>query len=195
MSSSENRTDANRSAGASRAGTSLGRRAVLLLAVSGLAAGLGGCFRPLYGDVSAAVPGGGNVKDVLRAIEVESIPDLVGHYLRNELVFELDGSGFESPKRYRLGVVVKENTEVTVVDSSSGRADSATLILTGTWTLREIAGDKVLFTGESFARVTFDRSSQRFATLRAGRDARIRGAKVLAGLIRNRLAISLVSGV
>jgi LPS-assembly lipoprotein len=190
MSSSDNKTVPNRFASGS-----LPRRGFLLAAASGIGMLAGGCFRPLYGDVAASVPGGGNVKDVLRAIEVEPVPELVGHYLRNELVFELDGSGQDSPKRYKLGVVVKESTEVTVVDSNSGRADSATLILSGTWTLTTMTDNKALFTGESFARVTFDRSSQRFATLRAGRDARIRGAKVLAGLIRNRLAASLVTGV
>lgn len=190
MSSSENRTAPNRldSAG-------LHRRGLLLLVASGLATGLGGCFRPLYGDVAASVPGGGNVKDVLRAIEVEPIPDLVGHYLRNELVFQLDGSGVESPKRYRLAVVVAETTDVTVVNSNSGQADSATIVMTGKWTLTSASDSKALFSGESFTRVTFDRSLQRFATLRAGRDARIRAAKSLASLIRDRLAASLVTGV
>jgi LPS-assembly lipoprotein len=189
MSSSDNKTVPNRFAA-----DSLQRRGFLIAVASGLGMLAGGCFRPLYGDVSASVPGGGNVRDALRAIEVDSIPDLVGHYLRNELVFELDGSGQEFPKRYRLGVEVKENIDVTVVDSNSGRADSATLILTGIWTLTSMADSKALYSGESFARVTFDRSSQRFSTLRAGRDARIRGAKVLAGLIRNRIAASLVAG-
>ena len=197
MSSSETKTAPNRLAGQGidLTGPGLKRRGFLLAAASGIAMLAGGCLRPLYGDVAASVPGVGNVKDVLRAIQVDAIPDLVGHYLRNELVFELDGSGFESTKRYRLGVVTKEATDVTVVDANSGRADSATLILYGTWTLISISDGKTLFTGESFTRVTYDRSSQRFSTLRANRDARIRAAKSLAVLIRNRLAISLVSGV
>ena len=190
MSSSDSKTVANLiSTG------SLPRRAFLMAAASGMAMLAGGCLRPLYGDVAASVPGGGNVKDALRAIEVSSIPDLVGHYLRNELVFELDGSGQEAPKRYRLNVEVRETIDVTVVDANSGRADSATIILTATWTLVSIADSRTLYSGESFTRVTFDRSSQRFSTLRAGRDARIRGAKILARLIRDRLAISFVSGV
>jgi LPS-assembly lipoprotein len=189
MSSSDNKTVPNRFA----AGT-LPRRGFLMAAASGVAMLAGGCLRPLYGDVAASVPGGGNVKDVLRAIEVSSIPDLVGHYLRNELVFELDGSGQDSPKRYQLSIVVKESTDVTVVDANSGRADSATLVLDASWTLIAMADSKAIASGDSYARVTFDRSSQRFSTLRASRDARIRGAKVLAGLIRNRIAASLVTG-
>lgn len=190
MSSSDNKTVPNQFARGS-----LSRRGVLMAAAAGVAMLAGGCLRPLYGDVAASVPGGGNVKDVLRAIEVDSIPDLVGHYLRNELVFELDGSGQDSPKRYRLGIVVSESIDVTVVNANSGQADSATLVLDATWTLTSMSDSKALFTGTSFTRVTYDRSSQRFSTLRAGRDARIRGAKVLARLIRDRLAISLVSGV
>lgn len=172
----------------------LHRRAVLAAGLVGVAAIVGGCLRPLYGNVAAGVPGGGNVKDVLRAIEVEPIPELIGHYLRNELVFDLNGSGQDVPKRFSLNVSVKEAVDVTVVDTTSGRADSATLIFTATWSLTSITDKTSVFSGESFARVTYDRSSQRFATLRASREARIRGAKVLSGMIRDRLAASLVTG-
>lgn len=170
------------------------RRGFLLLSAVSISALAGGCFRPLYGDVASNIPGGGRVRDTLRAIEVTEIPDLVGHYLRNELVFELDGSGEETAKRYKLSVNPKETVDVTVVDVTTGRADSATLTLNATWRLTSIPDGKVVTSGENFIRVTYDRSSQRFATVRAARDARIRGAKGLAGIIRNSLAAALVSG-
>jgi LPS-assembly lipoprotein len=164
----------------------------MLAMALGLGALSGGCLRPLYAD-STIASGGGSVREALRAIEVLPIPDLAGHYLRNELVFDLDGTGQEAPKRYKLAVTLSETTDVVVVNSISGRADSATLILTASWALSSSDG-KVLYKGQDFARVTYDRSAQQFATLRAARDARIRGAKTLSGMIRNRLAASFASG-
>lgn len=168
------------------------RRLALLIMAAGIGAFSGGCLRPLYADSTIAT-GGGSVREALRSINILPIPELAGHYLRNELVFDLDGTGQDAIKRYSLAVTLSESTDVVVVNSTSGRADSATLILTGSWTLTSDAG-KVLYKGQDFARVTYDRSAQQFATLRAARDARIRGAKVLSGMIRNRLAASFASG-
>jgi LPS-assembly lipoprotein len=177
----------------SKFGTCATRRGLVCALALGLSFGLTGCLRPLYGDATQSVTGG-SVKNALSAIEVMPIPELMGHYLRNELVFDLDGSGVESPKRYRLTVSVTENLDVTVTDYSTGRADSATLVATATYTLREKDSDKVLFTASSVARATYDRSAQRFANLRAARDAQIRAAKSLSGLIRNRLAAGFAGG-
>jgi LPS-assembly lipoprotein len=77
----------------------LKRAALAMIGI--MAMGMGGCFRPLYADSTTAVTGG-SVKANLSAIEVMTIPDRLGHYLRNELVFDLDGSGIESPKRHLL---------------------------------------------------------------------------------------------
>jgi LPS-assembly lipoprotein len=87
-----------------------------------------------------------------------------------------------------------ESLDITVTDYSTGRADSATLVATAIFTLKEKGTDKTLMTGTSVSRATYDRSGQRFANLRAARDAQIRAAKSLSGLIRNRLAAGFAGG-
>ncbi|MGL4975362.1 MAG: LPS assembly lipoprotein LptE [Bosea sp. (in: a-proteobacteria)] len=166
----------------------------LALAIAGLAAlSVGGCFRPLYGEGTVSVTGG-SVRSALAGIEVASIPDRLGHYLRNELVFDLDGSGQESEKRLLLTVKVTEALDIVSVDYSTGRADSATLVATAIWTLSNKSTGQAVTNGTSIARASYDRSSQRFATVRAARDAQIRAARSLSELIRNRIATALVAG-
>ena len=53
--------------------------------------------------------------------------------------------------------------------------------------------NEVIASGQSVVRAPYERSTQRFATLRAARDAQIRAAKNLAQLIRARIAAELVA--
>ena len=46
----------------------------------------------------------------------------------------------------------------------------------------------------NIVRAPYERSSQRFASVRAARDAQIRAAKNLATLIRGQIAADLVTG-
>jgi LPS-assembly lipoprotein len=167
------------------------RRAFVLGSIGLAALALGGCLRPLYGS---ATVGGAQVQDRLAAIEVGPIPDRIGHYLRNELVFDLDGSGNAPARLYRLSITVTENLDVTVTDYSTGRADSATLVVTASYQLVEQGTNKELFTGVAVARAAYDRSAQRFANLRAARNAQERAAKSLSNQIRNRLAAGFAGG-
>jgi LPS-assembly lipoprotein len=167
------------------------RRLITGLAVGLAALALGGCIRPLYG--SAAV-GGTGVQESLAAIDVKTIRDRIGHYLRNELVFDLDGSGRAPAKLYDLNVSVTESLDVTVTDFSTGRADSATLVATAQYTLTERGTNKEIFSSQAVARAAYDRSAQRFANLRAARNAQERVAKSLSNLIRNRLAAGFSGG-
>ncbi len=166
------------------------RRCALVLAMATL---LGGCFRPLYADSTQATTGG-SVKANLAAIEVGSIPDRMGHFLRNELVFDLNVASLDVPKRYKLSVRVTENLDVTVTDYSTGRADSATLVATASYSLTEIGKDTPIVSASSVARATYDRSTQRYANVAAARDAQTRAAKSLSGLITNRLAAAFAGG-
>lgn len=174
------------------------RRRVLGFLGLGLTAPLlGGCFRPLYGSsVSANVPGGGSVRDALRAIEVAEIKDRLGHYLRNDLAFELDGTGQPSPKRFLLTISVTERIDVVLVNSQTERADAASLVVTADYTLtsNEEKG-KVVATGRLKETVSYDRNPQRYAALRAARDAQIRASRSLAVQIRDQLAARFASGV
>ncbi|WP_293811867.1 LPS assembly lipoprotein LptE [uncultured Bosea sp.] len=168
-------------------------RRSLLAAVLAVAALAGGCFQPLYSDYTTSTMGG-SVKTALRGIEIPEIKGLIGHYFRNELVYELDGSGDpDAPRTSKLQASVAESVEVVTVDYANGRADSAVLVATITWTLTQNGTGKVLASGTNSVRVPYERSSQRFATVRAARDAQVRAAKNLAAIVKGQIAADLTS--
>lgn len=65
-----------------------------------------------------------------------------------------------------------------------------------TYTLTDVATGKVVISGQTFARVSFDipGQQQRFARARGLRDAENRAAKVIADQIRSRLASFFAAG-
>jgi LPS-assembly lipoprotein len=157
-------------------------RAALLV----LASALGGCLTPMYGGVA-----GGALVDEMRAIKVEPIPERLGHYVGNELIFLLNGTGEQYPAKYKLVVNLRQRIQSPVIDSVSGRATSGTVLVDADYSLVPIAGGSPVAQGVAFAAATYDRSSQRFANLRAARDGEIRDAKAIAEQIKTRLAIDL----
>lgn len=172
-----------------------GRGVARLAAVTLIAAGLSACLRPLHGPTASGAP----LQDVLAAIEVEPIAARAGqerlsHYLRSELVFDLDGSGQRRPKRYKLVVAAGERVSAPIVDTVTGRAQAATLVADATYTLTSLDGGRVIASGRATATASYDRTIQRFANVRASRDAEIRAAKLLSEQIRTRLSAALASG-
>ena len=168
-------------------------RRVLLAAVLAAATLAGGCFQPLYSDYTSSTVGG-SVKTAMRAIEIPEIKGLMGHYFRNELVFELDGGADPDPlKTLKLTATMTESVEVVTVDYAKGRADSAVLVATATWSLTDTKTGKVVSSGVNSVRAPYERSSQRFATVRAARDAQVRAAKNLATIIRGQIAADLTT--
>lgn len=168
-------------------------RRFLLAAALSVASLAGGCFQPLYSDYTTSTMGG-SVKTALRGIEIPEIKGLIGHYFRNELVYELDGSGDpDAPRTSKLEAAVSESVEIVTVDYANGRADSAVLVGTVTWKLTQNGTGKVLASGTNSVRVPYERSSQRFATVRAARDAQVRAAKNLATIVRGQIAADLTS--
>jgi LPS-assembly lipoprotein len=161
--------------------------------VLALSFALAGCFRPLYGPTAS----GEKLQDVLAAIEVEKITspagqERIGHYVRSELIFDLDGSGQPKPKRYRLALDVAETIQPVSVDTITGRADQAMLNGTVKFSLVDMGGNTV-FAGTARANASYQRDQQRFASVRAARDADIRVAKQLADDIKQRLAAYFAS--
>lgn len=168
-------------------------RRALLAAALGAAALAGGCFQPLYSENTTSTVGG-SVKSVMRSIEIPEIKGLMGHYFRNEMVFELDGSGDpDAPRKLRLEANIAESIEVITVDYAAGRADSAVLIATATWKVTKIGTGEVVSSGTNSVRAPYERSSQRFASVRAARDAQVRAAKNLATIVRGQIAADLTS--
>jgi LPS-assembly lipoprotein len=143
------------------------RRVMLAMALSA-AALAGGCLQPLYAENTASSIGG-SVRNALRDVEIDEI------------------------KRLKLTASVTDALEVVTVDFANGRADSAILVARATWSVTNKADGKVVSQGTNMVRAPYERSVQRFATVRAARDAQIRAAKSLATLIRGQLSADLVA--
>ncbi len=158
------------------------RRLAILLA----ALPMGGCFQPLYGE--AAHPG---LTADLRAIAVEPIKDRIGHYLGNDLIANLNGTGATPEPKYRLTVTTTLGSATPSVSSQIGVANAATATATANYTLTRAGGGDAIVTGSATAVTVYNRTEERFANLRAQRDAEIKLAKSLADEIELRLAAFL----
>ena len=117
----------------------------------------------------------------------------MGHYLRSELIFDLDGSGQPPPKRYKLTILLRDSASSPIVDAATGRALSSTLNADAEYILTNFDGSQTIEKGTAIASATYERTAQRFAAVRAARDAEIRAAKLLAEQIRTRISAALVS--
>ncbi|WP_363346782.1 LPS assembly lipoprotein LptE [Methylocystis echinoides] len=165
-------------------------RALLLaaFALSG-AVPLAGCIQPLYGANGAfdASP----LASELQAIEVDEIPGRIGHYLRNDLIYGFNGTGSSVAPRYRLSVVLRERVQTPILDTVTGRATSATVIVDADYRLVTWPQNVVVTQGTAFNIASYDRFSNRFSNVRAARDAEIRDARVIADSIRTRISTEM----
>lgn len=164
------------------------RLAVALLLAAVTSAGLAGCtgtgLRPLYGGAA-----GDETVTALRSVDVVA-PGRIGQQIRNDLVFGFSGGAGEPDRpRWRLEITT------TVIDTAVGIDRYANLAtahigqVSATWVLTEIATGRTVSTGTSFANAAYDYSQQRFADLRARRDAENRAAGQIARDIRNKVAV------
>jgi LPS-assembly lipoprotein len=170
---------------------------------------LAGCIQPLYGTVGQ----NGGLGSELQAIVVDPIPDKeamlkaqasivtntndrLGHYLANDLIFALNGTGSEDHvKKYRLKVSVSEGAQTPLIDTVLGYPTASTVIVTAYYRLEPITGGEPIVKGTAYVAASYDRTSQRFADVRAARDAEIRDARTLADLIRTKLASALAERI
>jgi LPS-assembly lipoprotein len=160
-----------------------------IFAVSLMGAALSGCIQPLYGSLGS----GSDVAGEMQAIAVEPIPNRLGHYLGNDLIFALNGTGSQVTPRYRLIVTLTENVQTPLFDTVSGYPSAANVVVNADYRLIPVAGGEPVAKGQASALASYDRTSQRFADIRAARDAEIRDAKTLADQIRTRVAAALAT--
>lgn len=160
-----------------------------LVAVVGMMLCLSACeVRPLYGPTTMGIP----LADELKAIEITPIPDRIGHYVRNELIFAFNGTGSETtPARYRLDVKLKERVQSPIIDTVTGRATSATVFMDAEYKLTALATRKEVTSGTLMQIASYDRFSNRLSNVRAARDSEIRDAKTIADEIRNKISMEL----
>jgi LPS-assembly lipoprotein len=145
---------------------------------------LSGCIQPLYGPFSA----GGDVAGELQAIAIDPIPNRLGHYLGNELIFAFNGTGSQVPAKYRLTVKLTESVQTPLIDTVTGYPTAGNVVVNADYLLVPVQGGEPIAQGQAVAVASYDRTSQRFADIRAARDAEIRNAKTLADQISTRIA-------
>lgn len=170
----------------------LNRRTASLALAATLLLGTAGCFRPVYGPTASGTP----VEAVMASIDVGTIstsPERqeFGHTLRSELIFAMDGSGQPQPKRYRLTATVVDGLRTPLVSSATGRAVSATITARASWSIQDIQTGETFLSGSAEGAASYDRTVQRFAALRAQRDAETRLAKQLSEQIASRIAVDI----
>ena len=157
------------------------------MSLAGLLA-LGGCLQPMYGNFAEGGPG---MQSELQAIAIEPIPDRIGHYLGDDLIFDLNGTGSTVTPKYRLYVTVSESVQTPLIDTVTGIASAADLVVNADYRLVRVGTGLPVTSGKAFVFKSYDRTSERFSNIRAARDAEIRTAKALSDQIRTRLAAAL----
>lgn len=167
----------------------LAARCAMALGVAAIALSLAGCIQPLYGPIGSGAP----LAAELQAIQVEPIPDRIGHYVTNELIFGFNGTGSNVLPRYHLKVTLKERVQTPILDTVTGRATSATLIVDANYKLVTVPEGVEVTTGVASTIASYDRFSNRLSNVRAARDAEIRDAKILADNIRTRVSMALAA--
>jgi len=175
--------------------------AVRLLVVCGLGALLGGCFQPMYAS-NNSVTGSPALHDKLAAIDLPTIKvgratdQRLAVALKNALAFNFYGAATGDAPTHRLEVTMSSTALSIIVDNTSGRPDIQDYAIDAFYTLREIATNKAVVSGQTFARVSFDipGQEQRFARSRALRDAEDRATQQIADNISRRLASYFVAG-
>lgn len=164
----------------------LATRAFGLAILTSIGLSLGGCLQPLYGPQLQ-----GRAGTPLSAISVEPIDGFIGHELKNQLDFALTG-GVPAPQKFRLRINTRQAIGGTIVDVQTGRAQTATLTVTADYVLEDAATGDPISRGSVLGSASFDRTQQRFASVRAGRDAETRAARMITDILRARLAAALL---
>jgi LPS-assembly lipoprotein len=177
-------------------------RLTRIAAAMAIAALAGGCFQPLYGERST-VDGAPVLRDQLSAVDVLQIEALKGTdeariavEIRNALLFDFTGGGAAAPPTHQLKITMTSTRASVIVDINASRPEIENYGLNASYSLTEIATKKVVVTGTTFARVSYDipGQEQRFARQRGLRDAESRAAKVIATNIMSRLTSYFVAG-
>lgn len=161
-------------------------KAFRFAAVASLTIGLAGCFQPLHGGAFSTVA------PTLANVEVVQINGHIGHQLKAELDFLLNNGTPPAQPMYQLKANPVGTLGTVIVDSAASRPQTMTYPISANYTLISLKDSRIISTATAQTTVSFDRDSQRYATVRAQRDAEIRAAKVLAEQIRTRIIADLI---
>jgi len=153
---------------------------------------LAGCItvQPLYGSWGGTDDG---LADKLQAVAVAPISSRLGHYLGDDLIIALNGTGAQVPAKYHLIVTIQETSQTPLIDTVTGIPTGSSVVTSANYQLVPVAGPEPILKGRAFVAASYDRTSARFADVRAARDAEIRDARVLADQIRTQVAAELAT--
>lgn len=168
-----------------------GAAAIALAGLVSLAAS--GCgIHPLYGPTAS----GANLGEVMKAIDVATIPSRPGQRLRNELIFGTTGGGGASAPIYRLDVALRETIRNTLV-TQQGAATGQIVELDSEYRLVRIKDNEVVFKAYSNSQASYNLVGatglvgSTYGDTRAVIDAENRAARSLADTMKTRLAAYL----
>src|SRR5215510_12301722 len=134
--------------------------AVRLLAVAALAALTAGCFQPMYAERTDGTPA---LREKLMGVEIPPVdkPNAsrearVGVEIRNQLAFKLYGTATGMPPTHRLVLRFQDSRSSLMIDPNTALPTSENVGIDAQYNLIEIATNKSVLTGSTFARVSYD---------------------------------------
>lgn len=151
-----------------------------------LATLLAGCqVRPLYSETNG-------VGQKLGAIAFSEPSTRVGQQVRNHLVFLTSGGAGEPVKPdYEVELTVTAVETNILLDQTTAAPSPGRVVVTAIYSMKQTTDGKVIKAGTRTATALLDIPAQKFAELRAIRDAENRGAREVAELVRVELAGAL----
>ncbi|MGL5447560.1 MAG: hypothetical protein ACRDBL_09645 [Rhabdaerophilum sp.] len=161
-----------------------------LLSLLVLTGGLTACLQPVHGIRL----GNSSVSAELSQVSVAPINSgYLGYALKSELEFLLGNGAIAQNPRYILTVRATQSKSFSIIDISASRPQSVAVQAEAVYELRDTRTGTIRASGKTFGSANYDRSNQRFATIRAQRDAEERLGKALAERLRILISAGLVS--
>ena len=176
------------------------RIAARLVAVAALAALTAGCFQPMYAEHADGTPG---LREKLMGVDLPPVdkpnasPEArIGVNIRNALAFKLYGTATGMAPTHKLVLRFQTSRSSLIVSQTTGLPTTENVGIDAQYNLIELATNKSVMTGTTFARTSYDipGSYQRFARQRAFSDAEDRAAEQIAENIKTRLAAFFTAG-
>ncbi|MDU6673202.1 MAG: LPS assembly lipoprotein LptE, partial [Bradyrhizobium sp.] len=120
----------------------------------------------------------------------------IGVGIRNALAFKLYGTATGTAPTHKLVLKFQTSRSSLIVSQTTGLPTTENVGIDAQYNLVELATNKSVMTGTTFARTSYDipGSYQRFSRQRAFRDAEDRAAEQIAENIKTRLAAYFTAG-
>ncbi len=164
------------------------RRAVTLVLILGLAAGLAGCgLQPLYGKGSSDTASVAPELAQIQIAKIDSGGQRTAYLVRNNLLDRLNPRGEPDRPRYRLEIKLLEFPESLAI-TSSDEATRTNLVMAAQYKLVDLASNRPIHASEVRSITSFNRLRADFGNIAAEQDATQRAARELSESIRAELA-------